>query len=138
MNAVTTLPKLDYSTAAHYLDFLRNRLPDPTGYHLLVALPEKEEKTSGGIYLPEQVRDRESFGSDVALVLKLGSEAYADPSRFPKGNWCNPGDWVAIPRYGGTRHEPKIDGTVVRCRFLADDAIVGVIVDPASYLRSWS
>ena len=35
-------------------------------------------KTSGGIYVPDEVRERESVATVVAYVLKLGPLAYAD------------------------------------------------------------
>jgi hypothetical protein len=45
------------------------QLPQPAGFKLLIALPELEEKTDSGIYLPEQVREKESLATVVGFVL---------------------------------------------------------------------
>ena len=78
------------------------QLPDPKGFKLLVALPELEEKTDGGVFLPEQVRERESLSTVVGFVLKMGSIAYKDDKKFPDGPWCKEGDWVVFRSYSGT------------------------------------
>ena len=64
-------------------------LPDPVGYKLLIAIPTKEEKTEGGILLPEDARRREEEASITGLILKVGPDAYSDIERFPGGPWCS-------------------------------------------------
>ena len=39
-------------------------------------------KTEGGVYVPDQARDRESKATVVAYVLKLGPLAYKDLDKF--------------------------------------------------------
>jgi len=52
------------------------RLPQPTGYRVLVIPYYLSEKTKGGIIIPDATRDRESFATVVAYVVKLGPDAY--------------------------------------------------------------
>jgi chaperonin GroES len=108
------------------------QLPHPAGYKLLIALPELEEKTDSGIYLPEQVREKESLATVVGFVLKVGSLAYKDTNKFPDGAWCKEGDWVLFRAYSGTRI--KIHGR--EFRIINDDTVEGVVDDPRGIARA--
>jgi hypothetical protein len=52
-----------------------SQLPEPTGYKILIALPEVDEKT----------------------------DAYEDKKKFPNGAYCKEGDFVLMRSYSGTR-----------------------------------
>ena len=69
-------------------DNLQSKLPEPTGYRLLIALPEIDEKTEGGVIMPDGLRKDESTASIIGFVIKAGPDAYSDKSRFPNGAWC--------------------------------------------------
>jgi len=107
---------------------LLDRLPQPTGWRILVMPYKGREKTEGGIILPDQVVEREALATVVAYVLKLGPEAYKDPEKFgPDAEpWCKKGDWVSIPRYSGSRF--KIDGGEVR--IINDDEVIATLKNP--------
>ena len=64
------------------------RLPQPTGYRILVIPYYMKTQTKGGVYVPDATRDRESFATVAAYVVKLGASAYKDVGRFPDGAWC--------------------------------------------------
>jgi len=102
------------------------RLPQPTGYRVLIIPYYPSEKTKGGIIVPDQIRDRESFATVAAYVVRLGPDAYKDPQKFPNGPWCNEKDWVLIGRYAGNRF--KVEGLEVR--IINDDNIIATILDP--------
>lgn len=108
------------------------QLPEPAGFKMLIALPEIEEKTESGIYLPEQVREKESLATVVGFVLKMGSLAYKDESKFPSGPWCKEGDWVLFRAYSGTRI--KIHGR--EFRIINDDTVEAVVEDPRGIARA--
>ena len=95
------------------------RLPKPSGYKVLVALPKIEEKTSGGIIKAQSTVDRESTAANVGFVLELGPDAYTDKEKFPTGAWCNKGDYVVMRSYAGTRM--SIDGE--EFRMINDDCV---------------
>ena len=106
---------------------LKERIPQPTGWRLLVMPYMGREKTEGGIYVPDQVRERESRATVTAYVLKVGPLAYKDVDKFGGGDpWCSEGDWVCIGRYAGSRFQ--IDGGEVR--IINDDEVIGTILDP--------
>ena len=102
------------------------RLPQPTGYRILIIPYYPSEKTKGGLYVPDQVREREAFATVAAYVVKLGPDAYQDSQKFPNGAWCSEKDWVLIGRYAGNRF--KVEGLEVR--IINDDNIIATILDP--------
>jgi co-chaperonin GroES (HSP10) len=106
---------------------LLDRMPDPTGWRVLVMPYQGKTKTAAGLHIPDEVRDREALATVVAYVLKVGPLAYEDPDKFGVGEpWCKAGDWVCIGRYSGSRF--KIDGGEVR--LINDDEVIATILDP--------
>ena len=107
---------------------LLERLPQPTGWRVLVMPYQGKAKTASGLYIPDEVRERESVATVVAYVLKLGPLAYKDPNKFgaDEAPWCEEGQWVCIGRYSGSRF--KIDGGEVR--IINDDEVIATILEP--------
>ncbi len=106
---------------------LVDRLPQPSGWRLLVMPFQGASKTAGGLHIPDEVRDREAVATVVAYVLKIGPLAYRDTDKFGVGKpWCEEGQWVCIGRYAGSRF--KIDGGEVRV--INDDEVIATILDP--------
>ena len=107
---------------------LLERLPQPTGWRVLVMPYQGKVKTDGGVFLPDQVVQREAVATVVAYVLKVGPLAYVDESKFgpDAGPWCKEGDWVCVGRYAGARF--SIDGGEVR--IINDDEVIATILAP--------
>ena len=110
---------------------LIERMPDPTGWRLLILPYRGKGKTEGGIYLPDAVVQEQTVSTQVGYVLKVGSLAYGDKEKFPTGPWCEKGDWVMFARYAGSRF--KIDGGEVR--ILNDDEVLAKILEPEDILH---
>ncbi len=111
-----------------------SKLPEPCSYHILVALPEQEEKTEGGIYLTDNVREREETASITAYVMALGPDCYAETTqrKFPSGAYCKEGDWIVMRAYSGTRIE--IHGK--KFRLITDDVPQAVVENPLGVIRA--
>ena len=107
---------------------LTDRLPQPTGWRVLVMPYQGASKTHGGLYIPDEIRDREAIATVVAYVLKIGPLAYKDPDKFGPSPepWCKEGQCVCIGRYSGSRF--KIDGGEVR--IINDDEVIATILEP--------
>ena len=107
---------------------LLDRLPQPTGWRILVMPYKGKAKTDGGLIVPDQVREREALATVVAYVMRLGPLAYKDSSKFGENAepWCHEGQWVCIGRYAGSRF--KIDGGEVR--IINDDEVIATILEP--------
>ena len=108
------------------------KLPEPSGYKILVGIPKIEDKTAGGVILPDKLKDAENMASIVGFVIKLGPDCYADPVKFPSGAWCKPDDYILFRSYSGTRF--KIGET--EFRLINDDTVEAVVEDPRGYRRA--
>lgn len=108
-----------------------SQLPKPTGYKLLIALPEIEEKTEGGIIKSSQTLQNEEVGSIVGFVIAMGPDAYQSESRFPNGPYCKVGDWILMRSYSGTRF--KVHGK--EFRLINDDSVEATVEDPRSVVK---
>jgi co-chaperonin GroES (HSP10) len=108
----------------------------PTGYKILVCIPRLEEQMSNGLYRTEQNRMLEESASLVGQVIALGSDAYRDKQRFPRGPWCKPGDYIMMRAYSGTRFRRA--GYKYEYRLINDDTVEAVVnnVDPADIERA--
>lgn len=108
------------------------QLPDPSGYRILCALPEVDEKTEGGLFKSDITKQYEELTTPVLFVLKIGPDAFKDPTRFPSGPWCKEGDFILTRPMAGTR--VKIHGR--EFRIINDDSVEAVVEDPRGISRS--
>ena len=107
------------------------RLPNPTGWRILVLPYKGQGKTKGGIILTDETVQEQSYTTVTGLVLKKGPDCYKDKERFPDGPWCKENDWIIFGRYAGSRF--GIEGGEVR--ILNDDEIIAVVKDPEDILQ---
>lgn len=80
----------------------------PFGSRVLVQIRTPKSKTSGGIILHSESRDTEKWNTQVAKVISIGPLAFKNRNtmeHWPEGSWCNVGDFVRVPKYGGDRWE---------------------------------
>lgn len=96
----------------------------PCGWRLLIRVPVIQEKSPGGIIIPDQVKDLERVMTMFGEVMELG------PLAFTRGDmggfkWCCIGDLVLLNKYAGARI--MIDG--VEHRLINDDEVQAVISD---------
>lgn len=104
------------------------QLPDPTGWKILIALPEVEETYGGVIAKAKQTMQTEEIGTVVGFVLKMGPLCYRDERKFGPNPqpWCKVGDFITMRSYSGTRL--KIHGK--EFRLINDDSVEAVVEDP--------
>jgi len=120
---VSTLPDTDERKA--------KQLPDPSGYRILCAIPDIEEKYDSGLIKSDMTLQHEELLTTVLFVVKLGPDCYKDPARFPSGAWCKEGDFILVRPHAGTRL--KIHGR--EFRIINDDSVEGVVEDPRGISR---
>ena len=120
---VSTLPQTAEEKA--------RQLPEPTGYHILVGLPDKEEKFESGLLKADTTMHHEQVLATVFFVIKLGPDCYKDEKRFPNGPWCKEGDFILARPNTGTRL--KIHGR--EFRLINDDVVEAVVQDPRGISR---
>jgi co-chaperonin GroES (HSP10) len=107
-------------------------LPEPSGYRILCAIPEIEDKYDSGIIKADSTMHYEEVLSTVFFVVKMGPDCYKDPARFPSGAWCKVGDFILARPNSGTRL--KIHGR--EFRIINDDSVEGVVEDPRGIKRA--
>lgn len=108
------------------------QLPKPSGYHILVALPDAEEKYESGLIKADQTRHYEEVLATVFFVIDLGPDCYTDKERYPSGPWCKKGDFILARPNSGTRL--KIHGR--EFRMINEDTVEGVVLDPRGISRA--
>ena len=110
-------------------------LPVPTGYKILCIVPPVDAKIAGTDL--DLVRDtasmrQEEHATTVLFVMRIGPDAFKDPTKFPSGAWCKEGDFVLVRTYSGTRF--KIFGK--EFRVINDDMVECVVQDPRGITRA--
>lgn len=108
------------------------QLPDPTGWKILCAVPEIDDRFEGtDIVRPDSNKTQEQFATVVLFVVKLGPDAYKDTDKYPSGPWCKEGDFIIARQYSGTRL--LIHGK--EFRVIYDDQVEAVVQDPRGISR---
>ena len=107
------------------------QLPTPTGYHILCAIPDIEEKYDSGLIKADVTMKHEEALTTVLFVVAIGPDAYKDPVKFPSGAWCKEGDFVLVRPHSGSRlviHDKE-------WRLINDDTVEAVVQDPRGIRR---
>ena len=110
-----------------------DRLPQTTGWRVLIAPFNPPKKSKGGILLNQKTLEEDAIQTNVGYVLRMGPLAYADKERYPTGPWCEEKQWVIFARYAGSRfrlNDEKRAAFGSEVRILNDDEILGTILDP--------
>ena len=108
------------------------QLPEPTGYRMLCALPEVEDKFANGLFKPDSLAKIEEFSTVVLFVLKMGPDCYSDASRFPTGPYCKEGDFILVRPHAGSR--VHIHGKAFR--LINDDSVEAIAKGPEGIERA--
>ena len=86
----------------------------PLGARILVQLRRTKKKaTSAGIILVEETKETEKWNNMVAKVIEIGPLAFKKRDSmepWPEGSWCDVGDYIRVPKWGGDRWEISVDG----------------------------
>jgi co-chaperonin GroES (HSP10) len=86
----------------------------PLGGRILVQLRRTKKKaTSAGIILVEETKETEKWQNMVAKVIEIGPLAFKHRdtmAAWPEGSWCEVGEYIRVPKWGGDRWEVKVPG----------------------------
>ena len=85
----------------------------PLGNRILVQIRSPKLKTTGGIILTDESQDYQKWNEMTAKIIALGPLAFRKRDTLemlPEGQWCGPGDFVRVPKYGGDRWERTVEG----------------------------
>lgn len=82
----------------------------PFGSRVIVQIRTPKTKTKGGIIITSETRETDLWNTQTAKVIAVGELAFKNRTTmepWPEGSWCEPGDFVRVPRYGGDRWTAK-------------------------------
>ena len=86
----------------------------PLGGRILVQLRRAKKKaTKSGIILVAETKETEKWQNMVAKVIEIGPLAFRKRDSmepWPEGSWCEAGDYIRVPKWGGDRWEVKVPG----------------------------
>ena len=111
-----------------------DKLPNLTGFHILVRPVSVKAKTKGGIILPDSTKDDIAYLTTVGRVIALGDLAYDDKGKFPKGPWCKVGDYICYGKHSGV----KMKYRGVKLLLLFDDQVIMTVDDPSDLDTSFN
>ena len=84
----------------------------PLGARVLVQLRRtKKTVTSAGIILVSETKETEKWQNMVAKVISLGPLAFKKRDTMEswvEGTWCEIGDYIRVPKWGGDRWEVPV------------------------------
>lgn len=94
----------------------------PLGARVLVQLRRTKQKaTSAGIILVEETRENEKWNNMVARVIEIGPLAFKKRDTmelWPEGSWCEVGDYIRVPKWGGDRWEAEVGSDEEKALFM--------------------
>jgi co-chaperonin GroES (HSP10) len=86
----------------------------PLGGRILVQLRRAKKKaTRSGIILVAETKETEKWQNMVAKVVEIGPLAFRKRDTmepWPEGSWCEAGDYIRVPKWGGDRWEVRVPG----------------------------
>ena len=73
----------------------------PQEYNCLVKPREVHEKTEGGLYLPDDVKQKDANAQTKGVLVAVSPMAFANPDRPEGSRTPTSGDTVSYARYAG-------------------------------------
>jgi co-chaperonin GroES (HSP10) len=115
----------------------------PLGGRVLVQLRRtKKTVTSAGIILVEETKETEKWNNMVAKVVENGPLAFKKRDTmeaWPEGSWCEPGDYIRVPKWGGDRWEVEVGDEEEKALFmiLNDHEIIAKVTGNPLEMRAF-
>ena len=115
----------------------------PLGGRVLVQLRRtKKTVTSAGIILVEETKETEKWNNMVARVVENGPLAFKKRDSmepWPEGSWCEPGDFIRVPKWGGDRWEVEVGDDEEKALFmiLNDHEIIAKVTGDPLLMRAF-
>lgn len=112
----------------------------PFGSRVMVQIRQAKSQTKGGIFIPEEARKTEASNTQIAKVVAIGPLAYKNRNTmqsWPEGHWCQLGDFVRTPKYGGDRWTVKLNDEEIEFVIFNDLDIIGKVTADPTTIRAF-
>ncbi len=117
-------------------DIPSSKLPEPSGYRVLIGRLKVEEKTAGGIIMTSDYNRAKENNTSLAKVLAIGNTAFkskifkeSEHDNAPCVPWCEVGDIVLVSRYTGLDVDVIENDEMETLKIINDDEILSKIND---------
>lgn len=105
----------------------------PQGDMVLVRQKKREEKTAGGILLPDEKIERDGYAEVMGEIVSYGPTAFYyglpnDPDHFRDPNAPSVGDGVIFQKYAGGNFV-SLDDNDFQYRLIKDTDVVAKVKD---------
>lgn len=93
----------------------------PFGSDVLIQLKTSPSHSAGGIALPVESRETDQWNMQVGKVIAFGPVCFCNRETlvpWPEGQWCQVGDYVRVPKYGGDRWWVDAEGPEGKALFV--------------------
>lgn len=98
----------------------------PKDHKVLVMPDPSEEKSAGGIIIPDAVKDRNKFATMRATLLAVGDNAFAD---WGEGAGVEPGSRILMAQYAGARTKGLNGEDYI---LMNDEDVIAELQEPAN------
>lgn len=110
----------------------------PLGGRILVQLRRTKKKSHGGLILVNETKEAEKWQNMIAKVVEVGPLAFKHRDTmqsWPEGAWCQAGDFIRVPKWGGDRWEIPTDEEepALFAIFNDHEVIAKVTCDPLAF-----
>ena len=110
-----------------------SNVPAPLYWRCVTYIPRIEEKSRGGIHLPDRVREDSTHIALVGKIIAVGPAAFQSPNlHCTEENCPKIGDWVMISPHAGIRVQ-NVSGH--HLRIIDDNHILAVVDDPNQFVQ---
>lgn len=114
----------------------------PLGSRILVQIRTPMKKTAGGILLTTSDQDTEKWNTQIGKVIDVGPLAFRNRDTqqlWPEGQWCEPGQFVRVPKYGGDRWEVPVPNSEESALFVLfnDLDIIGLVTTDPTQIKAF-
>lgn len=116
-----------FRKAAYKYDSLDEAFPEadpgltPFGSDVLIQLKTPPSHSAGGIALIQESRETDQWNMQVGRVIAFGPVCFCNRETltpWPEGRWCQVGDYVRVPKYGGDRWWVDAEGDEGKALFV--------------------
>lgn len=101
---------------------------------VLVLCDQAADMTAGGIYIPDDAKEKMGYAATTGVIVAAGPQAFAYDSRrlvYWEGERPKAGDRVVFKKYSGIEYDGR-DGLMYR---LMEDRCIGAIEEPMPELE---
>jgi len=114
----------------------------PFGSRVLVQVRRVRTRRKSGLYMTKDATDTQMDNTCVAKVIAIGPLGYKNRNTmetWAEGGWCEAGEYVFVPKYGGLRWEKsyKVDDDYIdKVQFaIFDDLNITGGIEPKTALN---